>query len=182
MSKEGVVMKCLYGCLVVATLLLWTDHMAGAQENQNAPLVPELIPEDVDGAMEEIQRVLETMGVKALDSVVVLGFTDEGEESMVAFAIKTKQDAAAGATCDIPTGMSCGVDPTSTFPACQPDMPALLIPRCDSTGKLIEWYAGFTDSGTPPPPPKPYSLKYKGSPGSLDCGNNLGGSRRCRQY
>jgi hypothetical protein len=173
-------MKCLYGCLAVASLLLWTDHIAWAQENQYD--LPVEIPEDVDGAMAKIGEVLKGMGVETLDSVVVLGLKGN-EEPLVAFAIKTKRDAAAAAMpCNVPTGVSCGVDPSSSFPACTAAPPALLIPKCDpATGRLIEWYAGFNDSDPPPAPPNPYKLIYKGSPGTLlHCGNNVGGSRPCK--
>jgi hypothetical protein len=187
-------MRRLYRCLAVAGLLLWTDHIAGAQEDQYAPPLPEEIPEDVDGAMAKIGEVLKAMGVRALESVVVAGITDKGEDSQVAFANKVKRDAAAQApTCDVPArapdarnpadpqaGENCDprLAPGAGGAACQLALPALLVPKCDAAGNLIQWYAAFDD-----PANKPYKLKYIGSPGtSLDCGNRHGGRRTCRQY
>jgi hypothetical protein len=180
-------MKRLYGCLAVASLLLWTDHIAGAQEDPYG-LVPELIPDDVDAAMAEIGGFLkETLGVKVLNSVVVVGLTEKGVEYQVSFANGALRQAKLQAQdCFVPVGKSC--DPrvplpaSAVLPACQRELPALLAPKCDpATGELIGWFGDFNDPNPPPPPPKSYSLDYKGSPGThLDCGNNQGGTRPCR--
>jgi hypothetical protein len=185
-------MKRLYGCLAVSSLLLWTDHMAGAQE---APPAPEEISPELSQALADIGEKLSDRGVKTLESAVVVGFTGGGEELLVAFAIKSKRDAAVEATpCYVPArapdarnpvtdpqaGENCDprLAPGAGGAACQLALPALLVPKCDAEGNLIEWYAGFKD-----PANQPYKLKYKGSPAtSLDCTNKLGGSRQCTQY
>jgi hypothetical protein len=186
-------MKPLYGCVAVASLLLWADHMAGAQES---PPLPELISPELGDALRDIGEILSGREVKTLETVTVVGFTDKGEELMVTFAVKALQDAKAEAqdcmvAADAPDlrqpthpdkGKWC--DPRLPFSdptACQPALPRLLAPICDNRGNVIRWYGGFTHNPTPPNPAHPYHVKYMGSPVTiLDCGNKAGGTRPCK--
>jgi hypothetical protein len=88
LEQGGVVMKGLYRCLAVATLLLGTPHIARAQEDGYPPPPPTPIPGDVEGSLDAIANALSGNDTTDIESVIVT--TSNGKVLELVFATASK--------------------------------------------------------------------------------------------